>query len=134
MYRTRFLENYCIYCILTLLMLLNTKNSNRSQITSDKTFLTSKKSMNSATMNSDFGLFSQYLTYIYSLLSCNITHVCDMLPKYQIFYKDQFLNFNVRCTCVTLTCVFPSVLYAADYLVNSKGILPVRTCSRNLVI
>jgi len=36
-----------------------------------KTLITSKKSMYSATMYSDLGLFSQYLTYMYKRRSCN---------------------------------------------------------------
>ena len=42
---------------------------------------TSKKSMNSATMYSDFGLFSQYLTYIYRRLSYNKPQAAGLITK-----------------------------------------------------
>ena len=57
-------------------------------------FLTSKKSMNSATMYSDFGLFSQYLTYMYSRLSCNKPHIL----------VHHNLATNMQHSAQTVTC------------------------------
>lgn len=46
--------------------------------------LTSKKSMFSATMNSDFGLFSQYFTYMYKRFSYNSHQIQSWLRSLDI--------------------------------------------------
>jgi len=77
-------------------------------------FFTSKKSMNSATIYSDLGLFSQYLTYMCSRRSCIKSHAHtrtrQVLITNMVLHKDTNCNTKKNATskCYIITLLYLS--------------------------